>query len=159
MRRVVKVLNVVLALILVSTMIVSCFALTPSGMSGSAHVERWQEMIRMLNTPMPILGAVTILLTFVGAFLRRSHRVMAVSLAAAALLLVGSGVITRFCNQPINATVMTWSPNAPPAYWESLRDQWWRWHLIRTGFAIIALALLFLGYRPAVDSAPARGTA
>src|SRR5687767_4055404 len=151
MRRVVKVLNVVLALILVSTMVVSCFALNPSGIPGSAYVERWQEMIRTLNTPMPILGAVTILLSFVGAFVRRANRAMAVSLAAAALLLVGSGVITRFCNQPINATVMTWISNAPPADWWSLRDQWWRCHLIRTVLAIIALVLLFLGYRPEAD--------
>ena len=159
MRRAVKVLNIVLAIILVSTMVISCFALTPSGKSGSAYVESWQQMIRILNTPMPILGAVTILVTFVGALVRRSNRAMAVSLAAAASLLVGSGVITRFCNQPINVTVMTWSPNFPPVDWESLRDQWWIWHLIRTGLAIIALVLLFVGYRPEVDSAPARATA
>jgi len=32
------------------------------------------------------------------------------------------------CHQTINASVMTWQANAPPANWTRLRDEWWRWH-------------------------------
>jgi len=55
-----------------------------------------------------------------------------------------AGVVTRFGNQPINAVVMTWSPEAPAANWMELRDTWWHWHILRTvaGVAALALALL-----------------
>lgn len=147
MKRAIKILNLVLAVILVGIMVVIWFAFDSAGLSAAAYIERQHQMIRMLNTPMPILGAVTILLTFVSSYLRRSAPATAVCLVAAALLLIGSGVITRFCNQPINAIVMTWNANAFPSNWESLRDTWWRWHIGRTVLAIVGLGLLFFGYR------------
>ena len=65
-------------------------------------------------------------------------------LLAAAVLLIAAGAITRFANQPINAVVMTWTPQAPAANWTELRDTWWRWHIARTVAAIAALALALL---------------
>jgi hypothetical protein len=53
-------------------------------------------------------------------------------------------LITRFLNQPINAVVMTWNPQRSPAEWAPLCDQWWQWHILRTGIAIIGLALLMI---------------
>ena len=39
---------------------------------------------------------------------------------------------------------MTWSAEAPPANWMDLRDEWWRWHILRTVFGIAGLSLLIV---------------
>ena len=49
---------------------------------------------------------------------------------------------TRFLNQPINRIVMTWSTDAPPINWPGLRDEWWRWHLVRLFAGLVGLSLL-----------------
>ena len=49
---------------------------------------------------------------------------------------------TRFLNQPIDAIVMTWQRDAPPANWMRLRDEWWPWHLIRLAAGLGGLSLL-----------------
>jgi hypothetical protein len=154
--RSIKILNLILGIVLVGTMLVVWVAFNPSGLSALAYVGRQQQMIRMLNTPMPVLGAATILLTLAAAFLRRANPARAVPLGVAALLLIGSGIITRFCNQPINAVVMTWNANAPPANWELLRDQWWTWHIVRTVMATVALGALLVGYGSSTGPAKAR---
>jgi uncharacterized membrane protein len=56
--------------------------------------------------------------------------------------LVASGLITRFLNQPINAIVITWRPDAPPANWTDVRNKWWRWHVIRLLAGLGGLSLL-----------------
>lgn len=65
-------------------------------------------------------------------------------LVVAAICLGAADLIRRFGNQPINAVVMTWNPQAPAANWTELRDTWWRWHILRTvaGVAALSLALL-----------------
>jgi hypothetical protein len=62
----------------------------------------------------------------------------------AAVLLIAAGLITRLGNQPINAIIMTWVPEAPAANWEQLRDDWWRLHIVRTSSAIAALVFTLL---------------
>ncbi|MGE5669570.1 MAG: anthrone oxygenase family protein [Betaproteobacteria bacterium] len=68
--------------------------------------------------------------------------------------MVAAGVVTRFGNQPINAQVMTWAPNAPPANWTDFRDWWWRWHTVRTVAMVAALAMLILA--TLTDRSPSR---
>jgi uncharacterized membrane protein len=154
--RSIKILNLILATGLVGIMLGIWIGFNPSSLSASAYVSRQQAMIRALNTPMPALGAATILLALVGAFLRRANTVQTLSLLAAAALLVGSGIITRFCNQPINVVVMTWNASAPPGNWTLLRDQWWTWHIVRTLLATAALVVMFFGYRRLAGSITAR---
>jgi uncharacterized membrane protein len=91
---------------------------------------------------MPLLGAATIMLTLAAAFAASGEplRMNLLFAAAAALILVG--VVTRFLNQPINAVVMTWDANSPPAEWTTLRDAWWRWHLVRLVLSLSALSLV-----------------
>ena len=146
MKTTVKYINLTLGFILVGVMLFIWLKLNPAGLSASEYLERQQAMIQNLNTPMPILGAATILLALISAGLRRSDRRALLLLLIAAALLVGSGVITRFCNQPINAQVMTWNVDALPANWESLRDEWWRWHIVRTVLALVAMVILTAGY-------------
>ncbi|HSI13744.1 MAG TPA: DUF1772 domain-containing protein, partial [Chthoniobacter sp.] len=117
------------------------------------YLQRQQATIRALNTPMPLLGAATILVTLVSAYLRRGQRLRCTACVVAALLLVGAGLITRLANQPINAVVMTWLPSQPPADWEQLRDRWWHWHILRTllGSAALLLVLVASISRPGVE--------
>ena len=58
--------------------------------------------------------------------------------------MVVAAVVTRFGNQPINAQVITWTAQAPPANWMELRDWWWQWHTVRTVAMVAALSLLIL---------------
>ena len=91
---------------------------------------------------MPVLviaaGVSIALLVF---FLRFSGpRFIAVVLA----LILWAGVIiaTLVYNAPVNALAVEWNPEAPPANWEELRDQWHRGQTIRTPLAIAAFAAI-----------------
>ncbi len=135
-------------LLLVSLLVGAMFGIwlgfNPRRLSARAYVEQQQNTIRALNTPMPILGAVCILLTIVLAVLGKSSRPAIYLLVAAVACLIAAGVITRLLNQPINSQVMTWSIQAPPANWTELRDEWWRWHVARTLAGIAALSFLIV---------------
>jgi uncharacterized membrane protein len=80
---------------------------------------------------MPALGAVTILVTLTAAVLGPGDRTRLGLLIAAVVCFVAIGLITRFLNQPINAIVIAWRRDLPPSDWTRLRDEWWRWHLVR----------------------------
>lgn len=142
MKSLIRVLDLILALILFAVVVTVMVMDNPTGVSFADYVSRQQAMIRMLNTPMPILGAVTILLALISAGLHWSQSRSRWFWILGALFLIVSGLITRFLNQPINAMVMTWTSSAPPADWEALRDKWWQWHLART--TIIALGFVSL---------------
>jgi uncharacterized membrane protein len=116
----------------------------PEGLAAGAYIAQQQHGIRTLNVTMPLLGGVTILLTIAAALLARSDRTRLTLLVSAAACFVVSGLITRFLNQPINAIVMTWSPDVPPSNWMQLRDDWWRWHVLRTAVGIGGLSLVIL---------------
>lgn len=133
-----------LASLLVGAMFGIWLGFNPSDLSPGTYVEHQQHTIRALNTPMPILGGVCILLTIILAVLERSNRQVRYLLVAATVCLVSAGLITQFLNQPINAEVMTWSIQAPPANWTELRDQWWQWHIVRTLAGIAAMSFLIL---------------
>ena len=111
-------------------------------LSSNAYLQKQQSDIRALNIVMPILGLASALLTLVAAFLARHDRRRASLLVAAFVALMAAGLVTRFLNQPINAIVMTWSPESPPADWAAFRDKWWQWHLVRTGLGVSGLSLL-----------------
>ena len=113
----------------------------PAALTATAYVEMQQNAIRALNVSLPVLGLVCILLTTALAVLTKDDKRARYLLVAAAICLAAAGLITRFANQPINAIVMTWSPQAPAANWTELRDTWWHWHVLRTIAAIAALAL------------------
>ena len=134
--------TVLLTGLLVGTMFGIWLGYNPASLSGLAYVEVQQSAIRALNLTLPTLGAICVVLCLVCAIMARDARAQALSFVAAAGLMVVAGLITRFLNQPINAIVMTWDPQSPPADWTLLRDQWWRWHMVRTGIALVGFALL-----------------
>lgn len=145
-------IDLLLVSLLVGTMFGVWIGFNPAGLSAATYVEQQQHTIRALNTAMPILGAVCIVLTGVLAILTTSNSEARFLLVAAVICLVVAGVVTRFMNQPINSEVMRWNVQSPPANWMELRDQWWKWHIVRTLAGIGALSLLIwavlMGYNP-----------
>ena len=110
--------------------------------SPATFVEVHQGAVRGLNTLLPLMGLVAIVLLVVLAVLARQRPTVLALYAAAAVGLIAAGLITRFLNQPINDTVMTWSATSLPADWEQLRNSWWSWHAARLGATLLALLLL-----------------
>ena len=116
----------------------------PVDMPATLYVAQQQHAIGALNTAMPVLGAICILLTLACAVMNRRSRAVFSLLLAAAALLIAAGLITRFFNQPINSQVSAWNVQTPPSNWMALRDEWWRWHIARTLASIGGLSLLIL---------------
>jgi len=114
----------------------------PKDLSAPTFIEQQQSAINALNTLMPLLGLIAIILTLTSAFLSRREKSAFAILLSATVFLVVSGLTTRFGNQPINSVVMTWDMNDPPSNWMALRDQWWYYHKIRSVSAIIGLCLI-----------------
>lgn len=114
----------------------------PQELSATTYVEQQQSAIGALNTLMPILGTVAIALTIISAFFQKNDKASFVILLIAAAMLVVSGLVTRFGNQPINAIVMTWDLTNIPGNWTELRDRWWMFHIIRTLSAVIGFSLI-----------------
>jgi hypothetical protein len=114
----------------------------PKSFSVQTYVEQQQGAIKALNTLMPLLGALTIILTIISAFLQKQNQTVFITLLIAAAFLIISGLATRFGNQPINSIVMTWDKITAPNNWSELRDKWWSFHLIRTLAAFIGFCLI-----------------
>jgi uncharacterized membrane protein len=134
--------NVLLAALVVGAMFGMWLILNPVGLAASVYITLQQQGIRRLNRAMPRLGAATLLLTILGAVLGRHDSTRFGLLVGTVVCFVTSGLITRFLNQPINAIVITWHPDAPPPNWMGVRDEWWRWHLIRLLAGLGGLFLL-----------------
>ena len=136
--------DVLLAALLVGVMFGIWLTFNPAGLTARVYITLQQQAIRTLNNVMPVLGAVTILLTVLAAaaIVRRGDSTRFGLLAVAAVCFLTGGLITRFLNQPINAIVITWHTDAPPANWTRMRDEWWRWHLARLSAGLGGLSLL-----------------
>jgi len=134
--------NVLLAALLVGAMFGVWLFLNPAGSDAVLYTALQQQGIRGLDKTMPALGAATILVTIAAAALAKGDRTRFGLLVGTVACLVVAGAITRFQNQPINRIVMTWRADAPPANWMGLRDEWWRWHLLRLSAGLCGLSLL-----------------
>ena len=133
-----------LAALVVGAMFGVWLIFDPSGLDAGTYIAQQQLGIQKLNAILPFLGAATIGLTIVDAILARDDRVRLALLTAAIIAIATAGIITRFGNQPINAIVITWQANMPPADWTQWRDTWWHWHLLRLCSGILGLSLLIM---------------
>jgi anthrone oxygenase-like protein len=133
--------NLLLAALLAGAVFGAWLMMQPGGLDAATYVMQHQNGVRTLNGVMPPLGALTIFVTLLAALFARDDRTHLMLLIAAAMCFLAAGLITRFCNQPINAVIMTWSVDSPPATWTLLRDEWWRWHVIRLVFSLVGLCL------------------
>ncbi len=134
--------HLLLVTLVVGTLFGVWIGMNPRYLSAESYVEGQQRTIEALGTAMPILGAVTILLTLVLAVLERGRRPVFHLLASAAVLLLIVGLITFFQHRPMNAQIMGWRAQAAPADWAQVRDAWWMWHGVRTVCGLGALCLI-----------------
>lgn len=141
-KRIIQFLDLLITGLVAGTIFGILIGYNPQHLSATAHVEQQQEAIRALNVLMPILGAVAIALTILSAILNRKQRTVLIMLLVASVLLIVSGLTTRFGNQPINAIVIQWELTDIPNNWTQLRDQWWTYHIIRTTSSLIGFALI-----------------
>ena len=114
----------------------------PRDLSAVTYVEQQQNTIQALNVLMPIFGLISIILTVAYAVISNRERLNRNLLILATLLLIASGLITRFGNQPINAIVITWNLENIPDTWTTLRDKWWTFHIMRTFSTMIGFTLI-----------------
>lgn len=134
--------NIVLAALVAGTIFGIWIGYNPNGFTYTTYVEQQQHAILALNTLMPLLGLITILLTISSAFLRRKEKQAFSLLLVASVFLILGGLVTKFGNQPINSIVMTWDNSSPPNDWMNLRDKWWFYHELRTFFTFIGLCII-----------------
>jgi hypothetical protein len=134
--------NLLLAALVVGALFGARLFLNPAGLDASLYVAVQQQAIRTMNTVMPVLGAATILVTIAASVIERGDRVRLWLLVVTGACFLAIGLITRFRNQPINAMVMTWRGDSAPSNWTVLRDEWWRWHLMRLATGVVGLSLL-----------------
>ena len=139
---IIRFLNILMAGLIAGTIFGIWIGYNPQNLSAPTYVEHQQSVIKALNTLMPILGLITIVLTVISAFMQKDNKIIFISLLVAAVLLIISGLVTRFGNQPINAIVMTWNKADVPSNWTELRDKWWSWHIIRAVTTIVAFCLI-----------------
>ncbi len=114
----------------------------PKTYSVSTYLEQQQGAIKSLNTIMPLLGLITIILTIISAFLQKDNKTIFISLVIATIFLIISGLVTKFGNQPINKIVMTWNKTEVPSNWTELRDKWWLFHILRALTAFVAFCFI-----------------
>lgn len=138
----------IVAICLVSLVAGSTFGIwqgyNPHAYSPATFVEVHQGAVRGLNVLLPAIALAGLALTAVLAFASRGRiAVFSLYMIAIAGFIVG-GVITRFINQPINAQIMTWTPDALPADWTAIRDDWWNWHVIRTFVTVLTEIVLIV---------------
>ncbi len=141
--------------LLVGTMFVIWVGYNSASLSAVTYVEQQQNAIRALNTLLALMGALCILISISLAVLSKQDPPIRYLYLCAAVFMVVAALVTRFGNQPINAVVMSWSPQSPAANWSELRDQWWQWHIVRSVAGVSALVLITL----AVVAAKPRHTA
>lgn len=137
--RFVDLLSLLFAALVVGSMFGLWLGLNPSGLPAAVYVTQHQQLVRGLNVALPAMGGVAIAFTLAAAYLARQQPERLTLLLVGAAGLIAAGLITRFFNQPINAVVMTWTAESPPATWVELRDTWWSWHVARTGAGMVGL--------------------
>ena len=134
--------DVLLAALLVGAMFGVWLILSPARRTPVLYITLHQQGIRTLNTALPAFGVATVVLSVAAAVLARGQTARFSLLVATAACFMAGGLITRFRNQQINATVSTWDSQAPPANWSDLSDKWLQWHVIRLLVGLGGLSLL-----------------
>jgi uncharacterized membrane protein len=135
-------LDVLLTALLVGAMFGVWLLLNPARRIPGLYIPLHQQGIRTLNTALPAFGAAGVILSLMSAVLMQGESVGCALLIATAMCFAAAGFITRFQNQRINATVIIWNSDAPPANWEEMTDAWLKWHVIRLLAGIAGLSLL-----------------
>jgi hypothetical protein len=138
----IRFLNIILAALLAGTSFGIWMGFNPMNYSPSTYVEQQQNLLRSLNALMIFLVVTATLVTIVSAILHRKNKRDFITLFIAAGFFIGCILITRFGNAPIQNNMLTWSAHSLPGNWMIVRDEWWRFHIMRTITELIALCLI-----------------
>ncbi|MFN7992680.1 MAG: hypothetical protein U0Q18_03725 [Bryobacteraceae bacterium] len=134
--------DVLLAALLVGAMFGVWLMLNPARRAAGLYITLHQQGIRTLNTALPAFGAANVILSITAAALAPGDGARLPLLVGTAVCFTAAGLITRLHNQRINAIVVTWKSDAPPANWTDVSDAWLRWHLTRILVGLAGLSLL-----------------
>jgi hypothetical protein len=110
------------------------------------------EMHRPIDLLMRSIGPImfTIMLSLYGLltilFFMEKSKLKGFLILAAILLLLGNTFVAFQGNRPLNDLFLTWTPTTIPGNWSSLRDEWFRYHLIRNIFNALQLFSILLIY-------------
>ncbi len=138
----IRFVNIILAALLAGTSFGIWMGFNPINFSPSTYVEQQQNLIRSLNALMIFLVVTATLTTIVSSILQRKNKRTFITLLIAAGFFIACILITRFGNAPIQNNMLTWNASSLPANWMVLRDDWWRFHIMRTITELIALCLI-----------------
>jgi hypothetical protein len=111
------------------------------------HIDVEQGLLKTFGRLMPVLMALSVILSLLYAMRQlyaRAEDVYLASAAAAAFTL--SLIVTLSINVPINTATRRWDAATPPADWRQTRDRWeWaqgvRSWLMLVGFVLACLAV------------------
>jgi len=139
---IVRFLNIILASLLAGTSFGIWIGFNPMNLSPSTYLEQQQNMLHSLNAMMISLVFLAMLTTLVSAFIERRNKPALIALLIAATFFIGCILITRFGNHPIQSDMLTWNTTSMPDNWQTLRDRWWSFHILRTITELVALCLI-----------------
>jgi len=117
-----------------------------SSLSAETFLEVGHAMIGNLGIIMAMLMPVAMLTTLPVLYLlyrRRPKRFYTTLIGF--MLFVLALLITLVIEVPLDFQFQQWTLATLPANWEQLRDRWEWFHLLRSWFAVIGLALLIAG--------------
>lgn len=138
----IRFINLILAALLAGTSFGIWVGLNPDNYSPSTYLEQQQQLVLSLNTLMVSLVITATIVTIISAFLQRENKTTFVTLIIASAFFASCIFISRFGNLPIQTEMLNWKIDTLPDNWTSLRNEWWRLHIIRTVAELIALALI-----------------
>ncbi len=134
--------------------------LTEASLGGSSElwVAYHQAVTPAYTNAVPPVGALGLIAAVLAlAASWRSWPGRGLVLAAVACLVIGL-LVTVVVHFPINAEIATWEPEAAPADWSQLRDQWLMAHAVRTVAAFAGFVLLVVGHARGPWTADTRRT-
>ena len=105
-------------------------------LSQAAWIMQQQAKDKIYARTMPPLS-ITTATSLVGAAVLSSGHARR-WFAAGAALAVASNLLTLKLEVPLNKTISSWDPEAPPPIWEDARKQWFSNHILRSVPAILA---------------------
>ena len=134
--------NIILAALLAGTSFGICIGFNPIGLSSGAFLEQQQNMLKSLNSTMISFVLAATIITLASAYIERKNKISFYTLLIATICFLSCILISRFGNSPIQNEMLTWKVGTIPSNWTVLRDQWWRFHILRTIAELIALLLI-----------------
>ena len=131
-------------------------AVSPSvnSFAPKTYVEVQQATVRNLRPVMGTLlpGALLTNLAVLASSARERRSPGFTLTVSGSVATLAALVLTGVFELPINARVLTWSPDDPPPGWQSLLDRWQRIHTVRTAVSVVGLGCLIAA--PLVQRAP-----